>query len=90
MSQTQIDAIDNRTGQPARLCIENGIIVSLEPVETDPAPLPRLLPPLLDIQVNGYARVDFLGDFAGIEELETAAHGLADSACQSFSPHDDH
>jgi len=84
MIQTQIDAIDNRTGQPARLCIENGIIVSLEPVETDPASLPRLLPPLLDIQVNGYARVDFLGDSAGIDELETAARRLADSACSRF------
>jgi N-acetylglucosamine-6-phosphate deacetylase len=84
MSQTQIDAIDNRTGQPVRLSIDNGIITSLGPVETDPSSLPRLLPPLLDIQVNGYAGVDFLGDTAGIHELETAAHGLADSACSRF------
>lgn len=78
---THLDAIDNRTGQPVRLDIENGIIVSLEPIDTDPSSLPRLLPPLFDIQVNGYAGVDFQGDSAGIEELETAVHRLADAAC---------
>ncbi|RKX33137.1 MAG: N-acetylglucosamine-6-phosphate deacetylase [Verrucomicrobia bacterium] len=79
-----LDAIDNRTGSPVRLTHENGIIVSLEPIEADPSLLPRLLPPLLDIQVNGYAGVDFQGDSAGIEELETAARGLADAACSRF------
>jgi len=84
MSHFQTDAIDNRTGQPARLSGADGTILSLEPIEMDPSSLPRLLPPLFDIQVNGYAGVDFLGDSAGIEELETSARGLADAACSRF------
>ena len=84
MTITHHDAIDNRTGQPARLSVDDGFIVSLESIETDPSSLPRLLPPLLDIQVNGYAGVDFEGDTAGIRDLETAVGGLADAACNRF------
>jgi hypothetical protein len=43
--------------------------------------LPVLLPPLVDIQVNGYAGVDFQRDDCTVAELERAATGLAEAAC---------
>lgn len=80
----QIDALDHRTGSPIRLTHEDGVIRSIEPIAIDPTTLPRLLSPLVDIQVNGYAGVDFLGDVTGRDDLEKAAHRLGDAACARF------
>jgi N-acetylglucosamine-6-phosphate deacetylase len=45
---------------------------------------PVLLPPLVDIQVNGYAGVDFQRDNCTAAELERAVDGLAAAACGRF------
>ncbi|MBP6506287.1 MAG: N-acetylglucosamine-6-phosphate deacetylase [Opitutaceae bacterium] len=79
------DAIDRHTGQPVRLTWVDGKIQSIAPLTGTPsAGLPLLLPPLLDIQVNGYAGVDFQRDDCTQAELERAATGLAEAACGSF------
>lgn len=75
------DAVDFRTGRPVRLTCADGRIAALEPIAGGPAGLPVLLPPLVDIQVNGYAGVDFQRDDCTAAELEHAIAGLAAAGC---------
>lgn len=82
---TTIDAIDHRTGQAIRLTCNDGKIVSVVPLGgTASAGLPVLLPPLVDIQINGFAGVDFQNDSCTRADVERAANGLADAACSRF------
>ena len=67
-----------------RLACADGKITALEPLARPPDGLPLLLPPLVDIQVNGFAGVDFQGDGCTAAELERAAAGLAAAACSRF------
>ncbi len=75
------DAVDFRSGRAVRLTCADGKITALEPLAQGPAGLPVLLPPLVDIQVNGYAGVDFQRDDCTAAELEHAVEGLAAAAC---------
>ncbi len=84
MPCTQVTALDRRTRKPVQLTHEAGIIRSIKPIEADTASLPVLLPPLVDIQVNGYAGVDFLGDLTTGEDLKKAARALEKAACGRF------
>ena len=80
-----VDAIDYRTEEAVRLTCAGGKIISLEPLGgVAPAGLPVLLPPLVDIQVNGFAGVDFQNDTGTRADLEKAANGLAAAACSRF------
>ncbi len=79
------DVVDPRTGRAVRLTVGEEKIRALEPLSgMAPAGLPRLLPPLVDIQVNGYAGVDFQRDDCTLAELERAATGLVEAACGRF------
>lgn len=78
------DVVDFRTGRSARLTCQDGRIAALVPLPTGVAGLPVLLPPLVDIQVNGYRGVDFQRDDCTAAELERAAEGLAMAACGRF------
>jgi N-acetylglucosamine-6-phosphate deacetylase len=85
MATTVRDAVEHRTARVVRLTLAEGKIASIEPLasaRTDG--LPVLLPPLVDIQVNGYAGVDFQRADCTLAELERAATGLADAACGRF------
>lgn len=80
-----IDAIDHRTGEAVRLTWANDVISAITPLNgVTPAGLPVLLPPLVDIQVNGFAGVDFQNDTCTRADLERAANGLAAAACSRF------
>ncbi|MEZ5276963.1 MAG: N-acetylglucosamine-6-phosphate deacetylase [Opitutaceae bacterium] len=81
---TSVDALDHRTGSPVRLTHADGIIQSIDAIDAPGHPLPRLMPPLVDIQVNGYAGIDFQNDTTGRANLEIAARGLAEAACSRF------
>lgn len=76
-----MNAVDFRTGRPVRLTCTADRIAALEPLAGGAAGLPVLLPPLVDIQVNGYAGVDFQRDGCTAVELERAIAGLAQAAC---------
>jgi N-acetylglucosamine-6-phosphate deacetylase len=79
------EVVDHRTGRAVRLTCADGKIQSIEPLAgAAPAGLPRLLPPLIDIQINGYASVDFQRDDCTLAELEQAATGLAVGGCGRF------
>ncbi len=63
----------------------DGKIHSLEPLGSVAVTgLPVLLPPLMDIQINGFAGVDFQNDACTLADLERAATGLAAAACSRF------
>ena len=70
-----IDAVDHRSGDAVRLTCVDGKIKALEPLGLMATGLPVLLPPLVDIQINGFAGVDFQNDTCTREELEQAAGG---------------
>lgn len=76
-----MNAVDFRTGRPVRLTCAEGRITAIEPLPGGAVGLPVLLPPLVDIQVNGYAGVDFQRDDCTAAELERAIEGLAQAAC---------
>ena len=78
---TTCDAIDQRSGRAVRLTCADDRIQSIEPLAGAPAGLPVLLPPLVDIQVNGFAGVDFQNDRVTGADLERAATGLAAAGC---------
>lgn len=78
------DAMDHRTGQAVRLTCAGDRIKAIEPLPGTPSGLPVLLPPLVDIQVNGFAGVDFQNDRCTRADLERAAAGLAAAACSRF------
>ena len=78
------DAVDHRSGRAVRLTCASDRIKSIEPLPGSAAGLPVLLPPLVDIQVNGFAGVDFQNDCCTRADLERAANGLAAAACSRF------
>ena len=80
-----VEALDHRTGQAVRLTSSDGRIKSVVPLGgVAPDGLPVLLPPLVDIQINGFAGVDFQNDTCTGADLERAANGLAAAACSRF------
>lgn len=79
------DVLDYRTEEAVRLTCVDGKIKSLEPLGGVAATgLPVLLPPLVDIQVNGFAGIDFQNDTCTRADLEKAATGLAAAGCSRF------
>ncbi len=84
MPTAPLDALDSRTGRAVRLTCADGRITSLAPLATGPAGLPVLLPPLVDLQVNGFAGVDFQDDACTGADLERAVTALAAAACHRF------
>ncbi len=81
MNRELFEAVDSRTGAAIRLECADGRISQLEPVADSREDLPVLLPPLVDIQVNGFAGVDFQRDDCTVDELEYAVAGLAGAGC---------
>ena len=83
-ANSTVDALDHRTGNVVRLTCTDGKIKSLESLAAAAAGLPVLLPPLVDIQINGFAGVDFQNDTCTRADVERAANGLAGAACSRF------
>jgi N-acetylglucosamine-6-phosphate deacetylase len=74
------------SGRLLRIGWENGILKSVEPCETDSAACSlSIAPGLFDLQVNGYAGVDFQRAEAYSEEaLLHAVHALRSDGCPRF------
>lgn len=74
-------ALDISTSRPVRLRWRHGVITSLEPAPRAPEPALWLAPPLFDVQVNGYAGVDFQQDGLDQAALLHAVRALRRDGC---------
>jgi N-acetylglucosamine-6-phosphate deacetylase len=84
MTDGEIRARHYLTGQPVRLSWQAGVISCVEPeAEADEA-APWVAPALVDLQVNGFAGVDFQRDGLTAEDLRTAVRGLRAAGCTRF------
>jgi N-acetylglucosamine-6-phosphate deacetylase len=82
MNSGSVTARFLRTGMPVKLTWQDGRITSVQPVAEAPETEHRwLAPPLVDLQVNGYAGVDFQQDALTSEQLLTAVHALRRDGC---------
>jgi len=71
------------SGKPLQIKWSGGIIVSVNDIEECPDDQ-WLAPGLVDVQVNGYAGVDFQRDGVELEGLRMAAEGLQRDGCRRW------
>lgn len=83
MDTGELTALHYATRQPVRLRWANGLITQMEPAAAAPD-LPWIAPSLFDVQINGYAGVDFQQDNLTTDDLLRAAHGLRSAGCAKF------
>ena len=72
------------TGQPIRVQWENGLITGVEPWQGELPDDIWIAPALVDLQVNGYAGVDFQSEGLTSAELLKAVDGLRADGCTRF------
>jgi N-acetylglucosamine-6-phosphate deacetylase len=83
MPENELTAHDLRSGQPVRIRWHDNTILSLEPVSEAPKDL-WIAPPLLDLQINGYAGIDFQQDRVSSEDLLQAVTKIQAAGCTRF------
>jgi len=84
MSEGEIHAWHYATREPVRLQWKDGRILSIERAKTDAPEHLWVAPGLVDLQINGFAGVDFQQDNISQAQLETAARGLLKAGCTRF------
>jgi N-acetylglucosamine-6-phosphate deacetylase len=72
------------TSQAVRLRWQSGCVAELAPCSAAEAGDRWLAPPLLDLQINGFAGVDFQQDDLDPRLLSSAVAGLQNAACSQF------
>ena len=84
MNSGEIIAWHQATRAPVRLTWTNGVITAVERASTEPPRDCWIAPPLVDLQVNGYAGVDFQRDVLSADDLLRAVRGLRGAGCTRF------
>jgi N-acetylglucosamine-6-phosphate deacetylase len=84
MSSGELHAFHFDTCRPVRVKWHDGIITELEEVAEPPKQAVWIAPPLVDLQINGYAGVDFQRDDVTLEELLHASRALRRDGCAHF------
>jgi len=84
MNSGEIIAHHYATRRPVRLSWRDGLITDITEVAEKSAKNLWLAPPLMDLQINGYAGVDFQRDDLTEEKLLHAARGLRRDGCARF------
>jgi N-acetylglucosamine-6-phosphate deacetylase len=79
-----LHAFHYTTGKPVRLKWNDSGIVELVEVSVKPEKEIWIAPPLVDLQINGYAGVDFQRDDVSTDELLRAARALRRDGCAYF------
>lgn len=86
-SDSTVLARHYRTGQPVRILMSRGVIRDISPADAaSPEDLRWVAPCLFDVQVNGFAGVDFQQDTLQQSDLERAAAALSQHGCFRFFP----
>jgi N-acetylglucosamine-6-phosphate deacetylase len=84
MSDGEIHARHYATGRPVRLKWQAGLVTALTESEDVPSEDVWVAPPLFDLQINGYAGVDFQQDNLELDELLHATRRLREDGCTKF------
>lgn len=77
----QLVGRDARSGAPLQVEWSQGRLTRLSPPASPPPEGVWIAPSLLDLQINGFAGVDFQGDDLTLEELLRAARALRRHGC---------
>src|SRR5688572_20988545 len=70
--------------EPVRMRWMDGRIARVDPAPHFPPKTLWVAPPLVDLQVNGFAGVDFQQDDLTLADLENAVRKLQEAACARF------
>ena len=84
MIDGEICARDYATGQLVRVGWQQGIITQFEAASAPPKREVWVAPALVDLQVNGFAGVDFQQDEIELEQLLAATRGLHSAGCGRY------
>ena len=85
MNSGSITARFVRTGMPLAVTWEDGIVTSVTPSDETAAERNGwIAPALVDLQINGYATVDFQQDDLSEDNLLTAVRALRRDGCTRF------
>jgi N-acetylglucosamine-6-phosphate deacetylase len=84
MNQGDLCARHFETGEPVRVLWQNGRVLNIQrPNKTVPSDL-WIAPALTDLQVNGYAGIDFQQDNLPLSALVTVTRRLAQDGCSRY------
>jgi len=72
------------TGEQVCVFWKDGVIADIKPAKTVTADDIWIAPPLFDLQINGFAGVDFQKDFVAATDLLRAANELFKHGCLKF------
>ena len=81
MNSGHLHVLHYATGKPVRVSWSQGRIVALENAEASPEKEIWIAPALFDLQINGYAGVDFQQDGVAAEALLHAVRALRRDGC---------
>lgn len=84
MKEGEVQAWHYATREPVRVHWKGGKILFLEPSKTTPPRNLWVAPGLVDLQVNGYAGVDFQQDNVALDDLLRAVRGLHEGGGTRF------
>ena len=80
----EIHAVHYRSRKPICVTWENGIITRLSESLNQGDAIDWVAPPLFDLQVNGFAGIDFQQDDLSLESLLVATRQLRKAACTRY------
>ncbi len=84
MNSGELHAFHYATGRPVRGTWRDGLITTLDEVTDPPEQKLWLAPSIVDLQINGYAGVDFQRDDVTTVELLHATRALLRDGCAHF------
>ena len=84
MTQAEFRARHYRTGKPVLVRCDRGVITGIDPASGLEPQDSWVAPALVDLQVNGFAGVDFQKDNLSPDQLLAAARGLRAAGCSRF------
>jgi N-acetylglucosamine-6-phosphate deacetylase len=84
MNSGELHAWHYATNKPVRVVWRDGKVVSIDEVGEKPMRDVWIAPSLFDLQINGYAGVDFQQDDASAEDLLQAVRALHRDGCAYF------
>jgi N-acetylglucosamine-6-phosphate deacetylase len=84
MNTGAVSAWHYATRQPVEIHWVDGVITRILPAAGEPPPGSWIAPALLDLQINGFAGVDFQSDTLVLADLFQAVEGLLAAGCSRF------